>query len=292
LSFTAAVASSVCVLALLPHPAFATYPGRNGSIAFEYARVGDREHIWKMARDGTARKRIGPPTARWEPTWSPDGTRIAFWKPERGFDGVLRVMRANGRDVTSVRGFTDIGRELSWSPDGSRIALAAFSDFFRIHIVDVSSGTIVFRSRGVPHAHDSDPAFSPTGHRIAFVRVRGGGRSDIYTTDRNGRHVLRLTDDPMYESAPDWAPDASRLVFIADEEVAIVDRGGGPVIVLTNSTRQESNAVFSPNGRRILFDRCCFGPNDASVLFVMDVDGTGVTRLGRGSNPDWQPIMP
>jgi TolB protein len=159
---------------------------------------------------------------------------------------------------------------------------------FRAGAGGVSTGRIGFRSRALTHGNDFDPAWSSTARRIAFVRVRGGG-SDPYSMNLHGHNVRRLTDDGLYESHPDWSPDGSQLVFTADDDVAVVDAAGGPITVLATTPRTESNAVFSPNGNRIVFDRCCFGPNDSSAVFVMNIDGTAVERMGRGSNPDWQP---
>jgi Tol biopolymer transport system component len=276
------------LLGLLGQPARAASPGRNGSIAFVFSRPDELPHIWKMDADGSHARRLGPPAARHEPTWSPDGLKVAYWKREPQMSGTLRIMRANGTQLRTLGRFAAVPSELGWSPDGKRIALSAMLDCYRILIIDARSGEIAFRSP----CFRGDPAWSPDGRRIAFTKLNG----DVFTMDRRGRDVQRLTNTDSYDARPDWAPDGSAIVFTAfgavagEGEVAVVGRHGGAVTELTNSAREESNAVFSPNGKRILFDRCCYGPGGIPWIFSMKSDGTDVTRIRPGSNPDWQPL--
>jgi hypothetical protein len=48
-----------------------------------------------------------------------------------------------------------------------------------------------------------DPAYSPRGNRIVFMR-----QGVIYTMDRRGRHPRRITPRSWSASDPDWAPRA------------------------------------------------------------------------------------
>src|SRR4026209_2527435 len=55
------------------------------------------------------------------------------------------------------------------------------------------------------------PSVSPSGEIIAFVSNREG-TYDIYATNPDGSHLLRITNTPNNESAPFWTLD-DRLVF-------------------------------------------------------------------------------
>jgi Tol biopolymer transport system component len=60
-----------------------------------------------------------------------------------------------------------------------------------------------------PDAHNYDPAFSPDGRTIAFSSSRERGeteRWDLFLIDRNGRNLVRLTDDKGNDRFPDWRP--------------------------------------------------------------------------------------
>lgn len=285
-----------CLVAAGQPEALAAYPGRNGNIAFEFGEKLRSAHVFTMDSSGEHRRAVDRPGARWEPTWSPDGRMIAYYKPgyhlfQQSWDGFLRIMRPNGDRVGTVAAFAPIGGDMSWSPNARRIVLTSFlscqdnDGWYRIAIVRVRDGECLFATRGATVKYD--PAWSPNGRRIAFIK---GERGNIFTMRPDGRRTDRVTDTATFKRSPDWAPDGSRIVFISDGDVAVVGARGGPITMLTDTAREESDVVFSPNGRRIAFDRCCYGPNDVSKIFKMRLDGSAERVLGRGSNPDWQPL--
>jgi dipeptidyl aminopeptidase/acylaminoacyl peptidase len=283
----------------------AASPGANGSIAFVRQRAGKLPHVWVMASDGTGALRLGPTNARLTPTWSPDGTRIAYQDTDSAGDGELWVMNSDGTSTVALTR-TLARSQLAWSPDGGRLAFTMFDDFARIGIADSVTGSISFSSAYYPRHREGDPAWAPGGHRIAYLRSEfrrtpdGPSSTEIFTMDPHGGHVTRLTNNWVSEWSPDWSPDGSRLLFIRERhdhstDVAVMERSSGVVTLLTSSRRDESNAVFSPDGQKIIFDRCCFGPkrHGTRSLFVMDADGTNITRLTSGADdtdPSWQPL--
>lgn len=130
-----------------------------------------------------------------------------------------------------------------------------------------------------------DPAWSPDGARIAFVRGRDGSPV-IYLADADGSGVTRLSNG----SWPAWSPDGRRIAFHrqgsfpwGDGEIRVVDADGTHEIVLV---RGEFPA-WSPDGARIAFA-------DGGGISVMNADGSGVARLlGNdflGGDPEWPAI--
>jgi Tol biopolymer transport system component len=58
-----------------------------------------------------------------------------------------------------------------------------------------------------------DPALSPNGSKIVFVRRSGSG-SGIFVMDADGTDVRQLTKNPSgAEEAPSWSPDGATIVF-------------------------------------------------------------------------------
>src|SRR5215217_6437519 len=82
----AMIASAVlvaCVAAMLvvSQKAEAAFPGKNGKIAFYGYQDGDAD-IYKINSDGTGLKQLTNNTvADYDPSWSPDGSKVAFWRP-------------------------------------------------------------------------------------------------------------------------------------------------------------------------------------------------------------------
>lgn len=79
--------------------------------------------IFVIKTDGTNRTRISRnPADDMRPSWSPDGTKIAFVRPVAGRYEVF-LMNPDGsqqQQLTSVR--TQTEGDFAWSPDGERIA--------------------------------------------------------------------------------------------------------------------------------------------------------------------------
>ncbi|MEX1264843.1 MAG: hypothetical protein WEE66_13090 [Actinomycetota bacterium] len=83
--------------------------------------------IFAMSIDGTSVRRISDGDRDYNPSWSPDGTRIAFTHTDGPMDSDIFVMDADGSNTTRLtdggEGDTNLGAV--WAPDGSRIAYQA-----------------------------------------------------------------------------------------------------------------------------------------------------------------------
>jgi TolB protein len=124
------------------------------------------------------------------PTWSPDGSRIAF-ETNRNVDYDLYVMNYDGSDLTQLTNTPEIiEASPAWSPDGKRIAFVAGQRKGDIYLMD-ADGTHVVQ---LTHASASsyDPAWSPDGKRIVFVSDEGGVEN-IYVMDADGTNIVQLT---------------------------------------------------------------------------------------------------
>ena len=102
-------------------PARAAFPGKNGKIVFSNSRAGNNSEIYVMNPNGSGVQRLTEdqfaPATDLSPTWSADGTRIAF---SRDFD--IYSMNADGSNRTQLTNNADAEYNPTWSPDGSRIA--------------------------------------------------------------------------------------------------------------------------------------------------------------------------
>lgn len=161
------------------------------------------------------------------PTFSPDGSRIAFASERAG--GVMHVftMKADGSDVRQITSGPDPDSEPAWSPDGTKIAFTRipFSalglGFTQKDVWIVGADGTGLRQLTDTTGEDHDPSFSPDGSRIAYSSERTVIPSPPFgdtfvidvvkgTTDPG----LNLTSDLAFGAGdPAWHPDGSRIAF-------------------------------------------------------------------------------
>lgn len=136
---------------------------------------------------------------------------------------------------------------------------------------------------------DTEPAFSPDGRTIAFVR---GG--DLYSVRPDGSGQRRLTSGPELDSAPVVSPNGRFVVFerrtgaSAAADLHTVGAKGGGIRALTSGEADDHDVDFAPDGRAIVFVRgTAQGPNDtAEDLYSIRPTGAGLARLTRTGGVD------
>ncbi len=184
------------------------------------------------------------------PTFSPDGTQIAF---SRGsIPKHLFLMRTDGSHVSNLTPaplpgalnytFTDP----SFAPDGSRVAYTNSNKHFA-HVAVIApdgTGDTVFRETSYGH----DPSFSPSGATIAFTRG--------YLYDSLG--------------------------------IAIMNADGSGEAPVAGTTALDSQPAYSPDGRRIAFTSTRDGDADIYTMAADGSDPVRLTTAaGADSEPDW-----
>jgi Tol biopolymer transport system component len=178
------------------------------------------------------------------PTFSPDGTQIAFRHGddlvEPSGDEEVYVMNADGTNVRRLTANADFDSAAAWSPDGRWLAFErAPADTLTPGVepqekdiyVMRPDGTDVHRLTDSPGL-DEGPVWSPDGTKIAFSSARDG-QQEIYVMNADGSDQRRLTSSPARDESPDWQPLAfDDRGHVACGDVSLASGGASSVAAL------------------------------------------------------------
>ena len=193
--------------------------------------------LWLMKFGQRPQQLTGDGYYKCDPSWSPDGKRIAYSSDKAGTEDLYVLDLASGSEtrVTSI-----VGAEVSsvWSPDGSQLAFQDQTG--ATFIVDLSTGNVrqIIASLFAP----SKPSWFKDGKTIAvaalkpYTRRFREGTSQILTVDVTSGALTYTEPAPFQsistrgEDGPVYAPDGSAVAFVLESTLWIrpVDAHGVP----------------------------------------------------------------
>lgn len=198
-----------------------------------------------------------------DPSFSPDGTRIAFRRQVGSGDtGEIYVMDADGTDLKRLTQNSAFDAEPTWSPDSTKVIFnEVIAGNNEIVEKDASSTDPTSAPANLTNnpLNDNNPSVSPDG-TIAFSRLNGSDY-DIHVMNADGSGQTNITNHT--NNTPTF--------------------GAG----------WDSQPAFSPDGTKIAFARGGLNMD----IYVMEANGAspvnrtpGQSPAREDSHPDWQPV--
>jgi len=253
------------------------------TVVFISTRDGNRE-VYAMQADGTAPVRLTEsPEDEFFPTWSPDGSAIAF---EREVDGARQVFVMTLAD-RAVAQLTTEGANSGprFSPDGARVAFTSTRGGGpEVWVMDADGAN----QRRVPDPFGDGSAlrfgdWSPDGREIVFLRWPNdaGGWTEAWVSDSAGGNA-RMVLGPFASSPGGQTVGAPREGSIPDLSVVRWGPQGGLVaytyagtdtVVLVLALDLSSGGNVGPAGATFV-GHAVFAGADDRFVFESDADGT------------------
>jgi Tol biopolymer transport system component len=295
---------------LTPLPSPTLLPGYSASpawlpagvIAFSNVEVGEKDAIYLVHTDGTGLVLLadGPDPWNEHPTWSPDGTRIAYHSGTGNFPSfTLWAINSDGSDQVQLTHLPPGALYPAWSPDGAKIAFSANTDNgLHISLMNADGSNQTVLTSGPANIYDLFSSWAPNG-TILFMRWiqrYGGTTSDVFAINPDGTGLVQLTK-VGYVGGYALSPDGTKLAIHDTTnhriEVLPIDAGGISVTLVDGDFGCVFVAIsWSPDGQTLALACNDLDMVSGSDLYIVKADGSGITTVpipGSAFDPAWRP---
>lgn len=245
---------------------------------YDAADDADYEQLWLLARAGGAPRQLTFGKQRnHSPQWSPDGKTLAFVSTRSG-KTQIHLLPVDGGEARQLTDFKQgIGGGPVWAPDGQQLAFSAGPQ--------------------PDQPHDPTLPYRVTRHVYRFdaIGYLDPAVQDIYVIDAAGGEARRLTSDGYNNTAPQWSPDGSRLLYLSTMQpdvhkaiypiLRVVTLAGETTTVVEQTWGSLASGVaWLPDGQQIAFVGVEAGQTIGTQndLFVVDTQSKTVTNRTTG----------
>jgi TolB protein len=230
------------------------------------------------------------------PTFSPDGARIAF-EADGTLDGQPQAFRdvfvtdTLGGRVTRLTHDPRGSFEPAFTSDGGAIVFAASDDdgaeLQRVELAGGGPRVRLTRAKG----DDFAARPSPDGRRLAFVSARTGS-DRVWVRDlAGGEPRLALSHGAAEERDPSWSRDGAKLTFAqrtaTGARIIVWDAANGAITALTDGASTDETPTFSPDGQYVAY---ASGKGGARDVWISRVDGSARARVAKTSGDRFRPL--
>ncbi len=240
----------------------AAFPGGNGRIAYAYGTTYTEESIWTANPDGGSATRLTSGNTDYSPSYSADGSRIAFTRGNN-----VNAMNADGSGQTQLAGGSNSNSsETEWEenyevPDSTE----------EIPFVKIQTYKSSWHSYG-------SPAFSPDGSQIAVAESHGTeiSKSICAVTALNEPECLGYEDPESYFNYEyECESCASRIVTLSSSTGAQMGE-----VTSYDSGHEDYDPTYSVTGA-LAFSRWDNSSGHSQVL-VVNAPGSSPITVASG----------
>lgn len=280
--------------------------GTIGQVAFASIRLGIPQ-IFIINTDSTNLVQLtNLQLGACQPSWSPDGSQLAFISPCRArgevyenlySDAGLYLINADGSGLTTLTDSLGGDFDPAWSPDGARIAFTSNRDGQNeIYTLDIASGEVTRLTTTDGDIESAQPSWSRDGSMIAYT-VKRLDAYQVWAMSANGEDKVQLvrSGQQLWDYLPFWSLDGSTVFFNQRNlaptrpwlmSIPFVGHDALTPTKLALPTPIE-DVEFSPDGLWLIFESSN-GDGNRDIYFST-VSGANRTRLTDDREIDFDP---
>jgi TolB protein len=231
-----------------------------------------------------------------DPSWSPDGTRIAFASTRAGSGNIdIHVMQADGTNILRVTDHPSPDQDPTWAADGQSLFFTSErngrGEIFRVWLNDrrverITSGF----SRAIM------PAASPDGRYLAFAaQLVMDFKIELLDLQTGTRRSVGTAGGAC---RPAFSPDSQEMAYVhLDSEPSSLEavKETGKRVVIADRQLWSYYPAYSPDGRFLAFSVSpAHHRGEDWDLAITDAAQPGaITKLTSGAGndrvPEWRP---
>jgi Tol biopolymer transport system component len=208
------------------------------------------------------------------PTWSPDGSRLAYCTTIGTNFGQIRVVNADGKGKHQLTHLKTGACLPEWSPDGKEIAITLFEGTSTSLAIVDENGTLL---RGL--GPGSEAHWSPDGKQLLFLRPLPHGQigSSIWVMRADGSDAREILEDGSHSVQTSWLANGAGILFSSEREgmsaIFTVDLEGKKVRkVGGDSSTNWLHPAESPDGSSLIVDVATPANSPVRRLSVVQMD--------------------
>ena len=244
--------------------------GNQVTFSWNGEKEDNRDIYVKLIGPGAPLRLTTDPAADYTPAWSPDGRSIAFVREEpNDREAIMLIPALGGAERKLADALMRIAaRPLCWALDSQHLIVSGRDrpqDPNGLFVLTVATGEK--RQLTMPPSAtiggDAQPAISPDGKNLAFVRGPSGASLDIFTLSlsadlRAVGEPRQITFDRRRSMWPAWSPDGRDIIYTSEVQGRmgiwrLAANGSGRPEPLAGVGEGSTSLAVSPSAHRLVY---------------------------------------